>query len=89
MIGMNPPPGPLSNPDDTVPIAPTLRDDVTSAFPPPAPRRSGWRVIGAVLLVVALLGGGVGIGRLLDDDQGALATATTAAANATTTARRQ
>jgi S1-C subfamily serine protease len=63
-----------------------LRDDVTSAHPTAAPRRSGLRIVGAVLLVVALLGSGVGIGRLLDDDEGALATATTAAADATTTA---
>lgn len=86
MIGMNPTPSPPSDPDDTVPIAPMLRDDVTSAHPTAAPRRSGLRIVGVVLLVVALLGSGVGIGRLLDDDEGALATATTAAADATTTA---
>lgn len=86
MIGMNPTPSPPSDPDDTVPIAPMLRDDVTSAHPTAAPRRSGLRIVGVVLLVFALLGSGVGIGRLLDDDEGALATATTAAADATTTA---
>lgn len=85
MIGMNPTPNPLSDPDDTVPITPALREDVPSAMPPPNPRRSGWRVLGAILLVVALLGSGVGIGLLLDDQEGATATATTAAAEAATT----
>jgi len=85
MIGMNPTPNPLSDPDDTVSITPPLREGVPSAMPPPNPRRSGWRVLGTLLLVVALLGGGVGIGLLLDDQEGATATATTAAAEATTT----
>jgi putative serine protease PepD len=81
MIGMNPTPNPLSDPDDTVPIAPAesddLREDVPLAVAPPAPRRSGLRALGAILLVCALLGSGVGIGFLLDDQNGATATVTT------------
>jgi S1-C subfamily serine protease len=85
MIGMNPTPNPRSDPDETVPIAPP-RDGVPSATPPPAAKRAGIRMVGAVLLIVALVGGGVGIGYLLDDDDAALAPATTAAGQAATTA---
>jgi putative serine protease PepD len=81
MIGMNPTPNPLSDPDDTVPIAPAESDDLREGVPlavaPPAPRRSGLRALGAILLVCALLGSGVGIGFLLDDQNGATATVTT------------
>jgi len=80
MIGMNPTPNPFSDPDDAGP-----RDDVQSSSPPPARKRSGLRGLGVVLLIVALLGAGVGVGYLLNDGANTLAPVTTVSSQTTPT----
>jgi S1-C subfamily serine protease len=87
MIGMNPPPSPFSDPDDTIPVEAPLRAEIpSSAPPPPPPRRSFTRIVGVVLLIVALLAGGAGIGYFLAEDGETPASSTTAPTQATASA---
>jgi hypothetical protein len=76
MIEMHPPssPSPESGDDSSDPAIDTTRTTVDSGPPSPAPppgpsgkRRSPARAAGAILLAVALLAGGAGVGWVLAD----------------------
>ncbi len=71
MIGMNQPPSPFSDPDDTIPVEGPLRSEIPSSTPPLAPRRSLTRVVGVFLLATALVAGGAGVGYLIANDDAA------------------